>query len=167
MFPANVNVIIGIAFLATGRRLFWLVMSAVGFILGRSLAQQLLIGKPAWTVVFIAVATGLVGLILGLYARRFAVGVAGFLMGHYALASLGFAMGFYGTGWIWLSLIGGGIIGATLAQITLDFAFIILTTVAGAKLIEQTIDLKPPLNFALFAVLFAVGVTIQLIRLRK
>jgi hypothetical protein len=167
MFPAIVNMIIGIALLATGRRLFWLFMGAVGFVLGRSFAQQLLIGKPAWTLVFIAVDSGLVGLVLGLYARRFAVGVAGFLMGHYALASLGFAMGFYGTGWIWLSLIGGGIIGTTFAQIKLDFAFIILITVAGAKLIEQTIDFNPPLNFALFAVLFAVGVTIQLIRLRK
>jgi hypothetical protein len=167
MFPATANVLIGISLLTKGRRLFWLFMSAVGFILGRSLAQQLLIGQPVWTVIFIAVATGLVGLIFGLYAQRFGVGIAGFLMGHYALASLGFAMGLYGTGWIWLTLIGGGIIGAALALISLDFAFIFLTCVAGAKLIEQSIDLKPPLNFALFAVLFAVGVTIQLIMLRK
>jgi hypothetical protein len=167
MFPAIVNVVIGIALLTTGRRLFWVFFGAVGFILGRSLAQQLLVGQPAWTVIFIAVATGLVGLILGLYAQRFAVGLAGFLMGHYALASLGFAMGFYGTGWILLALVGGGIIGTALALISLDFAFIFLTAAAGAKLIEQTIDLNPPLNFALFAVLFAVGVTIQLIKLRK
>lgn len=167
MFPAIVNVVIGIALLTTGRRLFWVFFGAVGFILGRSLAQQLLIGQPAWTVIFIAVATGLVGVILGLYAQRFAVGLAGFLMGHYALASLGFAMGFYGTGWILLALVGGGIIGTALALISLDFAFIFLTAAAGAKLIEQTIDLNPPLNFALFAVLFAVGVTIQLIKLRK
>jgi hypothetical protein len=167
MFPAIVNVVIGIALLTTGRRLFWVFFGAVGFILGRSLAQQLLIGQPAWTVIFIAVATGLVGLILGLYAQRFAVGLAGFLMGHYALASLGFAMGFYGTGWILLALVGGGIIGTALALISLDFAFIFLTAAAGAKLIEQTIDLNPPLNLALFAVLFAVGVTIQLIKLRK
>jgi len=167
MFPAIVNVVIGIALLTIGRRLFWVFFGAVGFIMGRSLAQQLLIGQPAWTVIFIALATGVVGLIFGLYAQRFAVGVAGFLMGHYALASLGFTMGFYGTGWIWLTLIGGGIIGTTLAHVSLDFAFIFLTSAAGAKLIEQTIDLKPPLNFALFAVLFAVGVTFQLIRLRK
>jgi len=167
MFPATANVLIGISLLTKGRRLFWLFMSAVGFILGRSLAQQLLIGQPVWTVIFIAVATGLVGLIFGLYAQRFAAGIAGFLMGHYALVSLGFAMGLYSTGWIWLTLIGGGIIGATLALVSLDFAFIFLTCVAGAKLIEQSIDLKPPLNFALFAVLFAVGVTIQLIMLRK
>jgi hypothetical protein len=167
MFPAIVNVVIGIALLTTGRRLFWVFFGAVGFILGRSLAQQLLVGQPAWTVIFIAVATGLVGLILGLYAQRFAVGLAGFLMGHYALASLGFAMGFYGTGWILLALVGGGIIGTALALISLDFAFIFLTAAAGAKLIEQTIDLNPPLNLALFAVLFAVGVTIQLIKLRK
>lgn len=167
MFPATANVLMGIALLTTGRRLFWGFFGAVGFILGRSLAQQLLIGKPVWTVIFIAVATGLVGLIFGLYAQRFAVGIAGFLMGRYALASLGFAMGFYGTGWIWLALVGGGIIGTALALISLDFAFIFLTTAAGAKLIEQTIDLNPPLNFALFAVLFAVGVTIQSIVLRK
>jgi hypothetical protein len=167
MFPATAKMLIGIALLTTGRRLFWLFMSAVGFILGRSLAQQLLIGNPAWTVIFIAVATGLVGLIFGLYAQRFAVGIAGFLMGRYALASLCFAMGFYGTGWIWLALVGGGIIGTALALISLDFAFIFLTTAAGAKLIEQTIDLDPLLNFALFVVLFAVGVTIQLIMLKK
>ena len=167
MFPAIVNVVIGIALLTTGRKLFWLFMSAVGFILGRSLAQQLLIGNPAWTVIFIAVATGLVGLIFGLYAQRCAVGLAGFLMGHYALVSLGLAIGFLGTEWMWLALVGGGIIGTALALISLDFAFIFLTCVAGAKLIEQSIDLKPPLNFALFAVLFAVGVTIQLIMLRK
>jgi hypothetical protein len=167
MFPAIVNVVIGIALLTTGRRLFWLFMSAVGFILGRSLAQQLLIGNPAWTVIFIAVATGLVGLIFGLYAQRFAVGLAGFLMGNYALVSLGLAIGFLGTGWMWLALVGGGIIGTALALISLDFAFIFLTCVAGAKVIQQTIDLNPPLNFVLFAVLFGVGVAIQLGMLRK
>jgi hypothetical protein len=167
MFPAIVNVVIGIALLTTGRKLFWLFMSAVGFILGRSLAQQLLVGNPAWTVIFIAVATGLVGLIFGLYAQRFAVGLAGFLMGHYALVSLGLAIGFFGTGWIWLALVGGGIIGATLALVSLDFAFIFLTCVAGAKVIEQTIDLNPLMSFALFTVLFGVGVTMQLIMLRK
>jgi len=167
MFPAIVNVVIGIALLTTGRKLFWLFMSAVGFILGRSLAQQLLIGNPAWTVIFIAVATGLVGLIFGLYAQRFAVGLAGFLMGHYALVSLGLAIGFLGTGWMWLALVGGGIIGTALALISLDFAFIFLTCVAGAKVIQQTIDLNPPLNFVLFAVLFGVGVAIQLGMLRK
>ena len=167
MFPAIANVLIGIALLTKGRRLFWLFMSAVGFILGRSLAQQLLIGNPAWTVMFTAVAAGLVGLIFGLYAQRLAVGLAGFLMGHYALVSLGLAIGFLGTGWIWLALVGGGIIGATLAHVSLDFAFIFLTCVAGAKVIVQTIHLSPLMSFALFTVLFGVGVAIQLGMLRK
>ena len=66
-----------------------------------------------------------------------------------------------------LALLGGGIVGAVLSLAVLDFALIFLSSVAGVKLIVQTIHFNPPMGFALFAVLFGMGVGIQVRMLRK
>jgi hypothetical protein len=167
MFPAIVNMVIGIALLTTGRRLYWVFVGAAGFILGSSLAQQLLTGQPSWMTVTISLITGVVGVVIAILAQRFAVGFAGFVLGSYALASLFFALGLEGTGWMWLALFGGGILALTLALAVLDFTLIFLSSIAGAELIVQTIQLNPTPSFVLFAILFGVGITIQLIMLRK
>ena len=167
MFPAIVNVVIGIALLTTGRRLYWVFVGAAGFLFASSLASTFLSSEPEWVALAIALAAGLIGIVLAIFTQRLAVGAAGFVLGSYALASLFFAVGLEGTGWMWLSLVGGGIIGLALALAVLDFALIFLSSIAGAKLIVQTIHLNPTTSFVLFAILFGVGVTIQLIMLRK
>ena len=68
---------------------------------------------------------------------------------------------------MWLALVGGGIIGLALALAVLDFAFIFLSSIAGAELIVQAINLNPTTSFVLFATLFGVGVAIQLGMLRR
>jgi hypothetical protein len=167
MFPAIVNVVIGIALLTTGRRLYWVFVGAAGFLFASSLASTFLSSEPEWVALAIALAAGLIGIVLAIFTQRFAVGAAGFLLGGYALASLFFAVGLESTGWMWLALVGGGIIGLALALAVLDFALIFLSSIAGAKLIVQTIHLNPTTSFVLFAILFGVGVAIQLGMLRK
>ena len=66
-----------------------------------------------------------------------------------------------------MDMVGGGIIGLAFALVVLDFALIFLCSIAGANLIVQTIHLNPTTSFVLFAILFGVGVTVQLIMLRK
>jgi len=167
MFPAIVNVVIGIALLTTGRRLYWVFVGAAGFLFASSLASTFLSSEPEWVALAIALAAGLIGIVLAIFTQRFAVGFAGFVLGSYALASLFFAVGLEGAGWMWLALVGGGIIGLALALAVLDFALIFLSSIAGAKLIVQTIHLNPTTSFVLFAILFGVGVAIQLGMLRK
>jgi hypothetical protein len=160
-------VVIGIALLTTGRRLYWVFVGAAGFLFASSLASTFLSSEPEWVALAIALAAGLIGIVLAIFTQRFAVGAAGFLLGGYALASLFFALGLEGTGWMWLALFGGGIIALALALAVLDFALIFLSSIAGAKLIVQTIHLNPTTSFVLFAILIGVGVTIQLTMLRK
>ena len=167
MFPAIVNVVIGIALLTTGRRLYWVFVGAAGFLFASSLASTFLSSEPEWVALAIALAAGLIGIVLAIFTQRLAVGAAGFVLGSYALASLFFAVGLEGTGWMWLALFGGGIIALALALAVLDFALIFLSSIAGAKLIVQTIHLNPTTSFVLFAILFGVGVAMQLIMLRK
>jgi len=167
MFPAIANVLVGIALLTTGRRLFWVFVGAAGFLLASSLASEFLSSQPEWVALVVALAAGLIGVVLAIFAQRFAVGAAGFVLGSYALASLLFALGLEGAGWMWLALLGGGIIGAVLSLVVLDFALIFLSSVVGAKLIVQTIHFNPLVSFALFAVLFGVGVAVQVGKLRK
>ena len=121
-----------------------------------SLASTFLSSEPEWVALAIALAAGLIGIVFAIFAQRLAIGAAGFVLGSYALASLFFALGLEGTGWMWLALVGGGIIGLALALAVLDFALIFLSSVAGAILILQTIHFNPPMSFALFAVLFGV-----------
>jgi len=167
MFPAIVNVLIGTALLTTGRRLFWVFVGAAGFLFASSLASEFLSREPEWVALAIALVAGLIGVALAIFAQRFAVGAAGFVLGSYAMVSLCFAIGLYGTGWMWLALFGGGIIGAVLSLAVLDFALIFLSSVAGAMLIVQTVHFNPTMSFAVFAVLFGIGVAIQVRMLRK
>ena len=167
MFSLIANILIGIAVLTLGRKLFWVFVGAAGFVLGSSLAAQFLSGRPEWMVVATALAAGVVGLLLAIFLQRLAVGIAGFVMGSYALASLFLAVGLSGKGWLWLALVGGGIVGAALVLAMFDLALIALSCLVGAELIVQATDFSPLVTFLLFVVLVVVGAAIQTGMLRK
>ena len=156
-----VSILIGIAVLIAGRRLFWLFVGAVGFVVGLSLAFQLLSDQPTWLVLVIALLLGLVGIVVAMFVQTAAVGIAGFLMGGYALVWLfqRFELGL--TQWNWLIFIVGGILGAVLALYLFEAALIILSSLAGATLITQATHFDTLITAILFIVLLVAGILIQ------
>jgi hypothetical protein len=156
-----VSILIGIAILVAGRRLFWLFVGAVGFVIGLSLAVQLLPDQPAWVILVAALIVGLVGIVVAIFLQTAAVGLAGFLIGGYTIVWLLQRFGLALSQWDWLIYIIGGILGAVLALYLFDVALIILSSLAGATLIVQSISLDALITSILFVVLLVAGIFIQ------
>lgn len=161
------TILIGLALLTMGRQLFWVFVGAAGFILGSTLASQFLIGQPAFVVVGVGLAAGLAGIVLAIFAQHLAISVAGFVMGSYVLVYLFSTFGTVGTGWTWLALLGGGIIGALLVVTFFDLTMIALSSLAGAKLIVEALNFDRLATSLLFVFLVAIGAAIQTGALKK
>lgn len=167
MAPQSVQLLIGIAVLTLGRRLFWIFVGTAGFLLGIRLATHFSVGGPEWTHLAVALSAGLIGAIFAVFAQKLAVGIAGFVMGGYALAWLFLTMGLEGTEWMWPVLIGGGIAGAILVIFVFDWALIVLSCLTGAMMIIQAARLTLPINILLFLVLLSIGIAIQATMLER
>jgi hypothetical protein len=156
-----VTILVGIAVLVAGRQLFWLFVGAVGFVVGLSLAFQLLTDQPPWLILLAAVLLGLAGIVVAVFLQTAAVGLAGFLMGGYALTWLGQQFSLDLSQWNWLIFVIGGVMGVLLAIYLFDAALIILSALAGATLIVQALSLDPLVTVILFVVLVVLGILVQ------
>ncbi len=155
------NVVIGVLFLTFGRRLFWLFVGLVGFITGFSLAPRLLPGQNVWVILLAAFLVGLLGAFLAVIIQRVAAGIAGFLIGGYLLNSLLINIEVDLSSSWWITYLIGGLIGFALILALFDWALIILSSLAGASLIVQSLALAPSLALLAFLVLLLVGIAIQ------
>lgn len=156
-----INALLGIAVLLFGRKLFWLFVGVAGFVFGLTLAASLLDGQPDGVVLLVALAAGVLGAALAIVAQQIAIAVAGFVFGGYTLISLLNTIGLDAGQWLWLLFITGGVIGVILVVMLFDPALIVLSSLAGAVLISQTLNLDAPLDLLLFVILFIVGLIVQ------
>jgi hypothetical protein len=158
---AFVTLLVGIALLTMGRKLFWLLIAVIGFYFGLSIATRFL-GDLEGAAVPIAVILAVGGAVLAFFMQRFALGAAGFLIGGYLALTFAVpeSMSF---GWPMVALfIAGGVIGTLLVALIFDWALVILTSLTGALLIIESVPIQPPLLTLLLAVLFIIGMAIQL-----
>ena len=160
MSPVIVDFIIGIALLAMGRRLFWVFVGSAGFILGMALATHFANGASG-VVVVAALVGGVVGLVLLTFAQQLAIGLGGFVLGGYAVSFFCLSTGLIGSQWLWLTSIAGGIVGVVLIFAIFDFALIFLSSLGGAALIIQGLDLTRGLTWVAYGVLITLGVAVQ------
>lgn len=154
-----IQIILGIAVLVAGRKLFWLFVAAVGFVAGIILAGFLFPNQSDLIQLLVALACGAVGAVLALFLQQLAIGLAGFLVGGYALVSLLKLVGLQLPNW--LPFIVGGLIGAALLAMLFEWAIIILSSLAGAGLLVQASGIAEGLQTVLFILLLVVGLAIQ------
>jgi hypothetical protein len=156
------NILAGLAVLFFGRRLFWLFVGCVGFIVGFELANEMLLGQPAWVILVIALSVGVLGAIASVFLQRVFVVIAGFFAGGYCLFTFAPTV-VHSNGQIvqWTAFAVGGLLGAILAAALLDPALIILSSLAGATAVSQNIPLEPDARTVLFIVLLVLGIAVQ------
>lgn len=151
----------GLVLLFLGRKLFWLFVAIVGFLLGTFFVPQLLPGQPQSVIITISLIMGLVGILFAVLLQKMAVGVAGFIAGGYIVYSLMINQSVDAGQMQWLAVLAGAIIGAVLAGSMFDWALIFLTSASGAILMTQGIGLTSPVSiFVLIGLLF-IGILVQ------
>lgn len=155
-----ISVLLGIALLVAGRRLFWLFVGALGFITGIQLAS-LVPQISEGTALLIGLVLGVVFALLAVTLQRFAVGLAGFLAGGFILTTLAARLGTGSEVFPWVLYIIGGVIGVILVMLLFDWALITLSSIAGAALILNSFSTQAAAGGLIFLVLVIAGIIVQ------
>lgn len=151
----------GLALLLAGRRIFWLVVGVFGFLFAYDMALRYLGARSEGLELVVAVLAGLAGIVLAIFLQKVAVGLAGFLLGCYvALGAVGGGGGTVSAPELALVLI-VGVVCAVLALWLFETALILLSSLAGAVLISDSIELEPAASILAFVILVIVGVAVQ------
>ena len=155
------GLVAGVLLLVAGRRLFWLFVGLVGFFVGLRLAPAALSGQPEQVQWLVAALFGLAGIFLAIVLQRAAVAVAGFLVGGFFAADLfGLDLSQPGLTEV-LAFVIGGILAAVLSLWLFEGALIVLSSLVGAGLIVDTLDVAPGTDNLLLLGLTAFGVAMQ------
>ena len=164
---AMLNIILGAALLFFGRKAFWLFVAGAGFVAGLSLANNIL-EVPESIGLIIGIGIGLLAGLLAVFVQRFAINLAGFLVGGYIALQFLPILNLEGGWWTTvLTFIVGGIIGVVLVGLFLEWALISLSSLAGASLVTEALNLSNGITLVVFIILIIIGVVFQARELRQ
>jgi hypothetical protein len=153
------RVLFGCILLVAGRRVFWLSVALIGFLLGAELAAVALVGKPAWLGMVVAAATGVVGAVLAVLVERIAFALVGFSAGGYVGV---LTVGLLGMPDLGLAgFVAGAVLGTIVAVMATDWAIIVLTSAVGAAAVAGALEFGSSGMTAATIVLAAVGIAVQ------
>jgi hypothetical protein len=155
-----VGLLVGVAILLLGRKLFWLFVAAIGFAVGVEIAPQIIHQPAPLVTLIIAVGLGLLGALLAVLLQKFAVAASGFLAGGWlGIRLYALFAGHVGNGEVVFFV--GGILGAILFLALFDWALILFSSVAGARFIAMAIVLSQTARMILFILLVVIGIAVQ------
>ncbi len=151
----------GILLLFLGRKLFWLFVAIIGFLLGMTFAAKYFPGQSQSVILTISLIFGLLGTLLAALLQKLAVGLAGFVAGGYIVFYLLQFMAANLGELQWMAILAGAIIGALLAGSMFDWALVLITSATGAALISQGLNLDMPLSVIVLIGFFVFGLFVQ------
>ncbi len=153
--------LVGIVLLLWGRKLFWLLLGAIGFLFGWYLASTYFDAEPHTVLWLVAGASGIICAMLAIFLQKVAVAVAGFAGGGFVLANVAGTLQSREDHFSWIIFAVGGIGGAILAAFLFEWALIILSTITGAYLIVREFHTTPQNMVIAVVVLTLVGILFQ------
>ena len=159
-----ITLLVGLALLTLGRKLYWLFVACVGFVFGIELAIRFLHGQPDWVILILGLLAGLVGALLASFLQQLAIGLAGFAAGAIVAISVLRVFGIDSGILYWVVLLVGGAAGAALVALLLDWALISLSSLVGAAIIVQYLpvrQMEPIVMALIFVVILIAGIVVQ------
>jgi hypothetical protein len=155
------EIVLGIALLAAGARLFWLFVGAMGFILGLFLAGLVFNSQPEWVVIVASLVLGLIGAGLARAFQQLMLVLAGFVAGGYIISSMITMFHFNIPVNPQILFVLCGLIGAALVTSLFEWAVIVLSSISGATLVAVNRGLSQQTTAILVLVLMVIGIAIQ------
>lgn len=153
------RLVFGCVVLLAGRNVFWLFVGLIGFLVGVELAEIWLADAPRLLVIAAAAGVGLLGALLAVLYERVAFALAGFTAMAYLAMVLAKKIGIDSAPPT--SVFVAGLVGAILAALIMDWAIIVLSSLAGAAAIVSTLTTARTVDAAVFVILAAIGISVQ------
>lgn len=161
------DLILGVVLLVAGRRLFWLLVGGIGFVIGVMLAQQFFHGSEL-TIVLAGLVLGIIFALLAVFLESIAIGIAGFLGGGYVLLSIAGMLGLNQNNLMtWVIFAVGGVIGVILVAVLFSWAIITISSLAGASMVVTAFGMTAATAGLVFIGLVIAGVLIQGTAMRR
>ncbi len=164
-----VSVLIGVAILFFGRKLFWLCVAAAGFAVGVEIAPLLVHEPSTLLALLIALIFGLLGALLALFLQKVAIAVLGFLAGGKLATAIAAAFFVHSAQYSTIIFVAGGVVGAILLLAVFGWTLIIVSSLIGAYLIvfQDAIVLPPTGSTLVFIGLVILGIFVQAASFRR
>jgi hypothetical protein len=153
------KIVIGLIVLVFGRKIFWLSVAIMGFLVGMEFSSMLLADQPTWVMFLVGLGVGLLGALLATLFQRVAFAFAGFFAGAYLALMVAHPLGIGGNS-VLLPIV-GGVIGAIVAALLMDWAIIVLSCLVGAGVVVHQLHLGNAKGAIVFVVLVIIGILIQ------
>ncbi len=164
---AILDLILGAILLVAGRRLFWLLVGSIGFLIGVMLATRFFHGNEL-TMILAGLVLGVIFALLAIFLESIAIGIAGFLGGGYVLLSIAGMLGLDQGGVMsWIIFAVGGILGVILVALLFSWALITISSLAGASMVVAAFGMTAATAGLVFIGLVIVGVLIQGTAMRR
>lgn len=154
------QIAVAVALLMLGRRLYWLFVAGVGFVVVMGLATEYLETSAEWMALALAIGAGIVGALFAIFLQKLALALAGFAAAAYVARELVQYFGFDGNIEIVVVLV-AGVIGGVFAAVLFDWALILLSAMAGAVLLVDTFKLEDMAALVVMVVVAIAGISIQ------
>lgn len=161
------NLILGAILLVAGRKLFWLLVGGLGFVIGVTIATRFFHGNEL-TMILAGLVLGIIFALLAIFLESIAIGIAGFVGGGYVLMSIADMLGVDRGGVLSLVVFAiGGIIGVILVALLFNWALITISSLAGATMVITAFGLTAATAGLVYFGLVIAGVLIQGATLRN
>ena len=151
----------GVILLYLSWRLFWLIVACIGFAVAYTYAGRFIGSQPEYIIIAVAVFFGVIGGFFAVFFQRIAIGVSGFAAGGYISLYFFQTSGFLSDQLIWFACIAGGIAGTVLMIIVFDWALIVLSSMSGASMIIQAVNIDSSLYLPAYIGLITIGCAVQ------
>jgi len=154
------SVLIGSGLLLFGRKLFWLFVGGIGFLVGLEVATRIVFPSELF-LVLAALGLGLVFALMAIFLETVAIGIAGFVGGGLTAMRILTLLGLQrGIGTV-LAFVGGGILGVILIVALFNWALITLSSFAGAAMLVGGLSVRAAERPLLLLGLVLLGVAVQ------
>jgi len=155
----TISIAVGLLLLLLGRKIFWLFVGLVGFLCGFQGAQLFFSDQAMLGIVF-GLLVGAVGIFVAIFFQRISFALGGFFAGGYLSLAICSHLGMEEPSQVWFVI--AGLIAAVVAFKWMDWAIIVLSSLAGAGAIVTNITLlTPPWSLLVFLLLVLVGCAFQ------
>lgn len=163
--------VLGLALLARGRKLYWLALGGLGFLFGLWLARFFVDSMTQGLELGLAFLLGILGAFLAISVQRLAIAVGGFLAGGFGgfwlAGALSHILRWQSELGFWMIAALGALAGLFFAATLFEAALVMVSSFVGAALVVGRSDFEAPQSSWFFLFLLCLGLLMQSRRERR